>query len=315
MLVYTDNTDYADSVLDEKPNWRKTRQQGLNKNIQPLAAELIRNNALYRGEINRPGNWKHLFVLEFTPVSQYDILIRISRSEAELPDGILCLAESGENFHGYKNRPWISLPGNIHLSAYLSPNQQVEHFTSGFIILSAVSVIQTIDSIKELTGRASVKWVNDIIIDSKKICGVLANTKTMGNIITGAVLGIGLNVEITPQIPPGRFNPSAASLFDFVTEKNYCSQKIILDRLINTLDDNYQRLLKNKYSNLLNIYQERSFVIGKRVRVFSDTPTEQSEEIAQGKVTGLGDNLELLIEGMDHPITAGRIVVEDRIKH
>ena len=45
MLVYTDNTDYADSVLDEKPSWRKTRQQGLNKNIQPLAAELIRNNA------------------------------------------------------------------------------------------------------------------------------------------------------------------------------------------------------------------------------------------------------------------------------
>ena len=315
MLVYTDNTDYADSVLDEKPNWRETRQKGLNKNIQPLAAELIRNNAFYRGEINRPGNWKHLFVLEFTPVSQYDILIRISRSEAELPDGILCLAESGENFHGYKNRPWISLPGNIHLSAYLSPNQQVEHFTSGFIILSAVSVIQTIDSIKELTGKASVKWVNDIVIDSKKICGVLANTKTMGNIITGAVLGIGLNVEITPQIPPGRFNPSAASLFDFVTEKNYCSQKIILDRLINTLDDNYQRLLKNKYSNLLNIYQERSFVIGKRVRVFSDTPTEQSEEIAQGKVTGLGDNLELLIEGMDHPITAGRIVIEDGINH
>ena len=313
MLVYTDNTDYADSVLDEKPNWRKTRQQGLNKNIQPLAAELIRNNAFYRGEINRPGNWKHLFILEFAPVSQYDILIRISRSEAELPDGILCLAETGENFHGYKNRPWISLPGNIHLSAYLSPNQQIEHFTSGFIILSAVSVIQTIDSIKELTGRASVKWVNDIVIDSKKICGVLANTKTMGNIITGAVLGIGLNVEITPQIPPGRLNLSAASLFDFVTEKNYCSQKIILDRLINTLDDNYQRLLKNKYSNLLNIYQERSFVIGKRVRVFSDTPTEQSEEIAQGKVTGLGDNLELLIEGMDHPITAGRIVIEDGI--
>ena len=315
MLVYTDNTDYADSVLDEKPNWRKTRQQGLNKNIQPLAAELIRNNAFYRGEINRPGNWKHLFVLEFTPVSQYDILIRVSRSEAELPDGILCLAGSGENFHGYKNRPWISLPGNIHLSAYLSPNQQVEHFTSGFIILSAVSVIQTIDSIKGLTGRASVKWVNDIVIDSKKICGVLANIKTMGNIITGAVLGIGLNVEITPQIPPGRFNPSVASLFDFVTEKNYCSQKIILDRLINTLDDNYQRLLNNKYSNLLNIYQERSFVIGKRVRVFSDTPTEQSEEISQGKVTGLGDNLELLIEGMDHPITAGRIVIEDPINH
>ena len=315
MLVYTDNTDYADSVLDEKPNWRKTRQQGLNKNIQPLAAELIRNNAFYRGKINRQGNWKHLFVLEFTPVSQYDILIRISRSEAELPDGILCLAETGENFHGYKNRPWISLPGNIHLSAYLSPNQQVEHFTSGFIILSAVSVIQTIDSIKELTGKASVKWVNDIVIDSKKICGVLANTKTMGNIITGAVLGIGLNVEITPQIPPGRLNLSAASLFDFVTENNYCSQKIILDRLINTLDDNYQRLLKNKYSNLLNIYQERSFVIGKRVRVFSDTPTEQSEEIAQGKVTGLGDNLELLIEGMDHPITAGRIVIEDGINH
>jgi len=37
--------------------------------------------------------------------------------------------------------------------------------------------------------------------------------------------------------------------------------------------------------------------------------------IVKGKVTGLGDNLELLIEGMDLPITAGRIVIEDRINH
>ena len=51
------------------------------------------------------------------------------------------------------------------------------------------------------------------------------------------------------------------------------------------------------------------------VRVFTDTSTEQSEEIAQGKVTGIGDNLGLLIEGLDHPITSGRIVIEDQINH
>ena len=315
MLVYTDNTDYAEGILDQKPNWKKTGQQLLNKNIQSLAKKLIRNNTFFMGEINRLDSWKHLFILEYSPVSQYDILIKISQSEAELPGGILCMAGSGNFFHGFKDRPWMSLPGNIHLSAYLSPNQRIEHFASGFIILSAVSVIQTIDSIKELAGKASVKWVNDIIIDSKKVCGVLAFTQTRGDVVTGAVLGIGLNIEITPQIPPGRFNPVAASLFDFVTERNYCSQKIILDRLINILDDNYQQLLKNKYSILLKYYQDRSFVIGKRVKVFTDISTEQSKEIAQGKVTGIGDNLELLIKGWDHPIIAGRLIIEDRINH
>ena len=315
MLIYTDNTDYAEVVLDKKPNWRKTRQQSLNKNIQLLANKLIKSKTFFIGEVDRPDNWKHLFVLEFVSESQYDILIKISQSEPELPGGILCLAGSGENFHGYKNRPWVSLPGNIHLSAYLSPNQRVNHFASGFIILSAVSVIQTIDSVKELNGRASVKWVNDIVIDSKKVCGVLAYTQTMGDVITGAVLGIGLNVETTPKIPYNKFNPIAASLSDFVTEKNHCAPKIILDRLVNILDGNYQRLLKNKYSKLLNFYRNRSFVIGKRVKVYTDTSTEQSEEIAWGKVTGIGDNLELIIEGLDHPITGGRIVIGDRISN
>ena len=315
MLVYTDNTDYAEGILDQKPNWRNIRQKSLNKNIKSLAEKLIKNNTFFMGEINRQGNWKHFFILEFSLTSQYDTLIKISQSEPELPGGILCFAGSGKHFHGFKNRPWVALPGNIHLSAYLSPNQEIEYFAGGFIILSAVSVIQTIDSIKELTGRASIKWVNDIIIDSKKVCGVLAHTQTMGDNITGAVLGIGLNVETTPQIPPSRLNQVAASLFDFVAEKNYCSEKIILDRLVPILDDNYQQLLKNKHSNLLNIYQDCSYVIGKRVRVFTDTLTEQSEEIAQGKVTGIGDNLGLLIEGLDHPITSGRIVIEDQINH
>jgi biotin-(acetyl-CoA carboxylase) ligase len=202
------------------------------------------------------------------------------------------------------------LEGNIHLSAFLAPGQKVDHFGVGFTILSAVSVVETIDFMEGLEKKASIKWVNDILIANAKVSGVLAHTQSQGEIVTSAVLGIGINVESTPHVERDPFVPGVASLRDFVPSSNKCNQRLVFNKLAPCLDRNYRLLLSGEYLRLLDFYRQRSQVIGREVSVYPDLGGVTSEELVSGRVISIGENLELYLEGVKTPVSKGRLVLK-----
>jgi biotin-[acetyl-CoA-carboxylase] ligase BirA-like protein len=309
MLGITDNPKFCELYLNEPIVWKRTTANDLDDNIRLLAKRMFLNNVFYFCELQSITYWRYLFAVEYIEDSQYDLLINASHDYEDLPGGILCLAGSGEKFHGYRNRPWASKMGNVHLSVYLSPHLEISHFSVGFIILSAVSVVQSIDLVKGLNDRAKIKWVNDVLIDDAKVCGVLAHTQVQGGIVTDAVLGIGLNVEAEPKVHPTPFVPKTASLSSFVEDKSYCNQGIIFNKLIRNLELNYNSLMRGDFDSLLKIYKDRSMIFGKEVKVWSDVYAGTSELLAEGKVLDIGDELELIIEGIESPITSGRLEI------
>ncbi len=227
-----------------------------------------------------------------------------------IPDKTFCLAGSGAKFHGLHGREWSSPPGNIYLAVCLRPNRAIEHYAPGFTILTAVSVIETIDTLTGMKGRAGSKWVNDIVIDGVKVCGVLAHTQTEGEIVSAAVLGIGLNVETTPEIPATPSVPKAGSLRELTQNPEAVSQAKVLPVLIKRLTENYRNLLDSRYTDLLNIYRKRSIVTGREVEIYPDSPEDEDGDIISGKVTEIGENLELFLDGHKEPITKGRLVLK-----
>ncbi|MCP4705319.1 MAG: biotin--[acetyl-CoA-carboxylase] ligase, partial [candidate division Zixibacteria bacterium] len=251
--------------------------------------------------------------------SQYDLLIDMKKCGEDVPDKTLCLANTGKKFHGQRNRDWISLSGNIHLSVFLKPDKIIKQFAPGFNILAAVSVLQTIDAIDDLKEKAQVKWVNDILIDNAKVCGFLAHTLTEGSKVTGAVLGIGLNVESSPDVDPTPFVPQSSSLKDFSNNQEQTNQSFVFHKLIANLARNYRLLLENGYNELLDIYRQRSIIIGRDVIIKPDPirpvpPVQVDEKVSEdieGRVAFIGDNLELFLEGRKKPIFSGRLILKD----
>jgi len=199
----------------------------------------------------------------------------------------------------------------MHLAAFLLPGQKVPFFHVGFTILSAVSVVQTIDSLKALQDRASIKWVNDILLEDSKVSGVIAHTLTQGDAVTGAVLGIGVNVETTPRVKRDPFVPGVISLRDVLPDPALCNQQFVFNRLIAIISQNYRKLLAGRYDELLNFYRKRSLIIGKNVVIYAD-PMEgdPEEEIIRGEVEAIGENLELYLKGISTPVTRGRLLFE-----
>jgi len=310
MIVYTDSIEYAEQVLSPGLSWKTVSPASVNKEVEKLYADLYHTDSIAACTIDWNQIWNYLFIVKSASESQYDTLIKLAQKEKQLPDGILCLAGSGSKLHGFKDRSWVGLEGNIHLSAFLAPGQKVDHFGVGFTILSAVSVIEAVDSIEGLEKQASIKWVNDILVENVKVSGVLAHTQSQGEIVTSAVLGIGLNVESTPHVERDPFVPGVASLRDFVPRPNKCNQRLVFNKLAPCLDRNYRLLLSGEYHRLIDFYRQRSLVIGREVNVYPDAVGDTSEELVSGRVISIGENLELYLDGVETPISKGRLVLK-----
>ncbi len=307
MIVVTDSLDYAHKILGDDINWGAPAPDINSSNLSQLVQKLYPGREAHSTEIECEGIWRYLLIVEKAPVSQYDIVIDLCQQNVELPHGTLCLAGSGEKFHGLRNRGWAALPGNLHLTVHLRPDLMMAQTGIGFTILSAVSVVDAIDRIPGLNGRAMIKWVNDIFIDDGKLSGFLTHTTSIDGMVTSAVIGIGLNVEATPEIEPDKFISKAVSLNDLVENGSICSQKTAFEYLIDTLDENYRKLSGGEMPFLLEKYRNRSLILGREVEIVPDSPHNSDEEAIRGRVVEIGQNLELFLEGHKFPITHGRL--------
>lgn len=307
MKIYTDDPAFAESLLDPAPAWRVVSLPDVDPPLRFLASQLFPAPAALKSAFLPRRFWKYLLIVKHAPRSQFDLLVECARANPLLPGGILCIADTGDKLHGFRNRPWQSLSGNLHLSAFLTPGREIPHFQVGFIVLAAVSVLETLNSLPGLKHPASIKWVNDILLGGAKVSGVLAHTLTQGRTVTAAALGIGINVETTPALPPDPFVLQAASLRDFAAPTSPCSRKWVFTRLTGILRTNYRRLLAGEYRHLLEVYRQHSAVIGREAAIYSDPMDAAPQEIRRGKIRAIGENLELFLENSEVPVTRGRL--------
>ena len=175
------------------------------------------------------------------------------------------------------------------------------------MVLAAVSVIDAIDGIPGLSGRATIKWVNDILIDEAKVCGVLAHTMAESEIVTNAIIGIGLNVEISPDPEPTIFVPKAASLNDFAPGSEFYTRGKLFGMLTRSIYKNYLALEKGNYTELVDKYRRRSNIMGRYIEIYEDSDKGTGNMMAEGRISSIGENLELYVEGHQTPIKRGRL--------
>jgi len=310
MIIFTDSIDYASQILDEGLQWKRQKIAYLNENIQPLASIFFDESYLNKTSASLDKLWKYLFICNFAPQSQFQLLQDLSRKKTALSDGLICLARAGNQFRGYKTRSWSAVPGNLHLCVYLEPDLPIQFFHIGFTIIATVSLIQTIDTFKSLKNKAQIKWVNDIVIGKAKIGGVITYTQAQGTNVKAVAMGIGINVNNKPNITLDPFVPEITSLKDNVSDVNLCNLKLVFSRLLHYLAINYRHLLEGRYWDILEIYKKRSMIIGKPVSIYSDPYRGEPKFIAKGRVRSIGENLELYIEGIDEPISSGRVVLQ-----
>lgn len=259
--------------------------------------------------------WNTLALITDAPASQFDRLQEILRSGVTLPGPVACLALTGREFHGHRGRHWAVAEGNLHLSAAFAPGKRAAELGMALNMLPAVAAA---DAVRAATGGAvdpGIKWVNDLLVDGRKIGGVLAASQTRGDRVESAVLGIGLNIVRAPRIEPTPFVPRSGCLHDLPGGENVDLSRVCFAVLM-ALAERYDRVMESGPGELLEEYRRRSAILGRRVRIWEDSTGERGENdrpppIATGIVREIGPDLSLRIEGRDEPVTKGRLAFEE----
>jgi BirA family biotin operon repressor/biotin-[acetyl-CoA-carboxylase] ligase len=308
MLIVTDSTDYAARLLPTVSRW-STDVGYPSTSLATLAERMFGERPVFQSEQGDSGPWSCLFVSATARGSQFDLLVELGRQGTALPGGTLCVAGSGIGLHGMRGRRWTALPGNIHLSAHLRVPPGLTWSAAPFVALAAVSVVETIDRIPGLAGRAGIRWVNDVFIDGAKVSGILAHVDADESGIAAAVIGIGLNVETQPSVEPSMFVPRTDSLVHAGGEPAACHLGPVFAILLEALAVNWRQLITGGVTGIVEAYRRRSLVLGRRVSVFTEEDEGHPVERASGRVVRLGDDLELYLDGRARPLTTGRVVL------
>lgn len=227
---------------------------------------------------------------------QLDSTNSLALSLAENPahDGLVLLAQSQTSGRGQYGRVWQAPPrSSVLLSVLLFPPPDLRR-PALMTAWAAVSVCETIFESVEIP--ASIKWPNDVLVDGKKICGILIEQRTTGDAAfpLATVAGIGLNVAQTAAMFAEAGLPLAGSLAS-VGGKALRSDDVART-LIRRLDKNYCLLQNNGVGAVESAWQDRLGLLGKDVI---------AEEVNQAHV---GRLVELAFSGLAVETTEGRRV-------
>lgn len=114
-------------------------------------------------------------------------------AEEGAESGTLVVSEMQTAGRGRRGRAWISPAGEaIYMSLLLRPTCRPEQAS----VLTLVMALAVLEAIEELApGRCGIKWPNDIVINGKKICGILTEMSVEKNTIDHVVIGVGINAN------------------------------------------------------------------------------------------------------------------------
>ena len=242
-----------------------------------------------------------LAIIDEAADSQFDALLQAFREGISLPASGAAIALRGQKFHGHHGRPWVAEPGNIHLTAWFSTDELPLHtYQAAMTMLPAVAALSAIKRVCP-EAEPTIKWVNDVLVDDKKVSGVITSTQSRSGMAERVVYGIGMNVAKAPAAAPTSYVPTTGCL----ATHGEADMWPVLDVLLEELGRWHHLLITRGPASIVEKYIDHSLIIGRNVEVLSDPKEDQV--VAAGRVLAIHPDLTLQIEGVDKPVSTGRL--------
>jgi BirA family biotin operon repressor/biotin-[acetyl-CoA-carboxylase] ligase len=207
-------------------------------------------------------------------------------------------AEMQTRGKGRAGRSWFSPKGGLWLSIVLRPAIGPKEALR-FTFVASLAVAKTIRAMFGL--EAGVKWPNDVLVNGRKICGILTETKTRNYKVDFVVVGIGINANIELQSFPQDIRESATSLLHELGFKTKLER--LTENLLRNFEYYYMNVQSGKWSGLLQEWKSTAPFLGKKVHISS------SKGVLVGKAQDVDDDGALVIALDDG--TTKRIVFGD----
>lgn len=218
------------------------------------------------------------------------------------PHGTIVMARQQTSGKGRLGRSFFSPREGIYMSIVLKPTFDL----SKSVLVTSAAAVAVAEAIEDISGlNAGIKWVNDVYVDGKKVCGILSEGITdfeTGQIET-IIVGIGINTTT---------NGFPKELLDIVgaVSGNYSKSALaagVISRMLDLTDDIEKR-------TFIDTYKTKSLVIGKTVTVFKGIYKNDPSEVPSrpARVLDIDDDGGLIVlysDGNTETLTSGEISI------
>lgn len=186
----------------------------------------------------------------------------IKKNNTILKDKTVVATLNQTNGRGTKNRKFYSIPGKTLAISILIKNIKTDILHIMPIFCSSV-LLKTIKNFN--IEKATIKWFNDILINNKKVAGILCESEIKG-ITCNIILGVGINITATKEEFSKLNLLKAGSIFS-ETQK-FIKPEFFLQKFIETFEIYYSRYIKKfNPENIISYYKENCYIIGKYIKI------------------------------------------------
>ncbi|MBR7110845.1 MAG: biotin--[Clostridia bacterium] len=213
-------------------------------------------------------NWN---IEEFDALSSTNTALRqVADNEKE---GKVYIARSQTSGKGTKGRSFVSRKGGLYMSLLLKPKAKGFSAT-GITALTAVAMSEAIQKVFGIAPH--IKWVNDLILNSKKLGGILVEGKMNSSGFDWVIVGVGVNITE----PEGGFDEEIKNIATALTKDfSEFKREELIQEFLNRFEKYYLEFEKGGYKSK---YKALSVVLGKSVTV----------KTANGEVTGVAYDID-----------------------
>ena len=222
-------------------------------------------------------------------------------AETGVPDGTLVLADRQLQGKGRLSHSWHSPAGvGIYLSLVLRPRIPVAAAPG----ISLVAALALVESIKNLYSQeAAIKWPNDILLNNRKLAGILTELTSDGDQVRHVILGLGINCNQTEF--PAEISDLAISLRQAVGAS--MTRVHLLATWLSMFESRYRQLQDEGFESLLPEIKKHSAVLGKRIKFRAHSKSQT------GVAVDIDPTGRLVVEaaGQRLKLSAGEVTLED----
>jgi len=228
-------------------------------------------------------NWTHK---NYT-IHQFENLESTNNSAFEMVeakklfDREIILSDAQKAGKGRMERVWSSPKGNLYFSLALQPKIPAAKIVQiSFVAITALRlVIEAIGSNQKIQN----KWPNDLLINEKKVAGLLLESKISGINAEFVIVGIGLNIESNPNqtiFPAGNLKELGIEIAPEIALKNF----------LNEFEKLYENYLSFGFAGIRKLWLAKAFRLGEKITV------KNSGEEISGVFADLGEEGNLILE-------------------
>ncbi len=236
--------------------------------------------------------------------STNDALRHLAKAGAR--EGTTVLAESQSAGRGRLGKSWFSPFGvNLYASVLFRPAIGPKEAP----VFSLIASLAVADAVRSVGLPAAIKWANDVLVNRKKVAGVLAELATTGNRLDYVILGVGVNLNVGRTVlldALGDAGRAAASLRELVGRD--IDRNAFAASFLTFLEEWFQVHQDRGADALIQAWRDRDILTGRRVEV------REGGSVFQGRALGVDAAGRLLVEeskGRTRQVVSGEVRLLD----